>query len=311
MPPTSSQDKAATALPTSPTEAPDRSFKVLFECAPDAMFLANGETGIIEDANQAAMRLILRPLNDLIGMHFTDLHPPEMVAKTREHFETHLRQALDAGELQPIEHYALRSDGTVVPVEVMATILSFGEQKRLLGIFRDISRRRQLETELREAEKRQLSMEIEIQRSELEKINAALAMMLDHARKVEADIKERVTANIRHVILPVIDMLKKQKLPPEAATLVSLLENSTRELAHPLASRLDSPLLCLTTREMQFALLIREGKTTKDIMEILSLSFQTVQSHRNNLRRKLGIRNKKINLQTYLKSGFPAESSSL
>ena len=193
----------------------------------------------------------------------------------------------------------------------MATILSFGEQKRLLGIFRDISRRRQLETELREAEKRQLSMEIEIQRSELEKINAALAMMLDHARKVEADIKERVTANIRHVILPVIDMLKKQKLPPEAATLVSLLENSTRELAHPLASRLDSPLLCLTTREMQFALLIREGKTTKDIMEILSLSFQTVQSHRNNLRRKLGIRNKKINLQTYLKSGFPAESSSL
>ena len=193
----------------------------------------------------------------------------------------------------------------------MATILSFGEQKRLLGIFRDISRRRQLETELREAEKRQLSMEIEIQRSELEKINAALAMMLDHARKVEADIKERVTANIRHVILPVIDMLKKQKLPPEAATLVSLLENSTRELAHPLASRLDSPLLCLTTREMQFALLIREGKTTKDIMEILSLSFQTVQSHRNNLRRKLGIRNKKINLQTYLKTGFPAESSSL
>ena len=113
MPPTSSQDKAATSLPRSSAEAPDRSFKVLFECAPDAMFLANGETGIIEDANQAAMRLVLRPLGDLIGMHFTDLHPPEMVAKTREHFETHLRQALEAGELQPIEHYALRSDGTV------------------------------------------------------------------------------------------------------------------------------------------------------------------------------------------------------
>lgn len=301
------QENENRVVPTSSSEVPDRSFNVLFDRAPDAMFLANSETGVIEDANHAATRLILRPLDELIGMHFTGLHPPEMVAKTRQHFEIHLKQAMDAGELQPIEHYALRADGTVVPVEVMATILDFGDQKRLLGIFRDISRRRQLETELRDAERRQLSREIEFQRAELDKTNATLTMMLDHARKVETDIKERVVANIRHVLLPVIEALQKQKLPPEAATLVFLLVNGMRELAHPLASRLDSPLLGLTPREMQFALLIREGKTTKDIMEILSLSFQTVQSHRNNLRKKLGIRNKKINLQTYLKTGFPAE----
>ncbi len=302
------RQNAATNPPTAPTEKSDQSFKVLFDCAPDAMFLASSETGVIEDANHAATRLILRPLDELVGMHFTGLHPPEMVAKTRQHFETHLKQAMDAGELQPIEHYALRADGTVVPVEVMATILDFGQQKRLLGIFRDISKRRQLEGELRDAERRQLSREIEFQRTELEKTNTTLAMMLDHARKVETDIKERVVANIRHVLLPVIEVLQQQKLPPEAATLVTLLVNSLRELAHPLASHLDSPLLGLTPREMQFALLIREGKTTKDIMDILSLSFQTVQSHRNNLRKKLGIRNKKINLQTYLKSGFPPES---
>lgn len=61
------------------------------------MFLANSETGVIEDANHAATRLILRPLDELIGMHFTGLHPPEMVAKTRQHFEIHLKQAMDAG----------------------------------------------------------------------------------------------------------------------------------------------------------------------------------------------------------------------
>lgn len=165
----------------------------------------------------------------------------------------------------------------------MATILDFGDQKRLLGIFRDISRRRQLETELRDAERRQLSREIEFQRAELDKTNA----------------------NIRHVLLPVIEALQKQKLPPEAATLVFLLVNGMRELAHPLASRLDSPLLGLTPREMQFTLLIREGKTTKDIMGILSLSFQTVQSHRNNLRKKLGIRNKKNQSPDLSQNGLP------
>ncbi len=45
----------------------------------------------------------------------------------------------------------------------------------------------------------------------------------------------------------------------------------------------------LTPREKQLLQMIAEGKTTKEIAEILSISPQTVKTHRNALMRKLDI----------------------
>lgn len=56
----------------------------------------------------------------------------------------------------------------------------------------------------------------------------------------------------------------------------------------------------LTPREFQVALLIAQGKSTKEIAEELSLSLKAVEFHRGQIREKLGIRNAKVNLQSYL-----------
>jgi len=181
---------ALTAIPEEGSTAPYREtkaavkdnehlFRLLFDCAPDAMFVANIETGIIEDANQAATRLLLRSTEEIIGMHFSMLHPLEMLEKTKEHFHTHILQSEVNGEILPIEHYALRSDGMTVPIEVMAASLTFDNSKKLLGIFRDISRRRQMETELRESA------------MQLAKFNKALEEELDKREKIELELRKR------------------------------------------------------------------------------------------------------------------------
>jgi DNA-binding CsgD family transcriptional regulator len=46
--------------------------------------------------------------------------------------------------------------------------------------------------------------------------------------------------------------------------------------------------------------MIKEDKTTKEIAEFMRLSKKTVETHRDHIRRKLGIKHKKVNLRTYL-----------
>ena len=171
------------------------------------------------------------------------------------------------------------------------------------GILLDISEKKIAEEALRNAQV-VLEQRVAERTADLEKTNATLSMMLDYARKAEIDIQERVVANLRSNSLLLIDSIKKERLSKGAQNLVEILESTTHNLADPFARSLGSPLLKLSSRELQVATFVRQGKTTKEIMSLLNLSFQTVQSHRNNLRRKLGLRQKKVNLRTYLNSKF-------
>ena len=119
------------------------------------------------------------------------------------------------------------------------------------------------------------------------------------AKKLASVATPAAVAKVKHD-----DDLKKQQLAKSTQDLVELLETTTLNLAHPIARNLESQLLKLTAREIQTANFIRLGKSTKELVELLNISKKTVESHRDNLRKKLGIHNKKINLRTFLNSEF-------
>lgn len=121
-------------------------FKTVFDLAPDAIFMADIETGLIIDANQSATRLLNLKRHEIIGRHFLTLHPYEQVEYAKERFTSHAK-----GEIGYVHIDALRSDGVKVPVEVIASKFTLKGRDIICGFFRNITERKKHEEEMKTA----------------------------------------------------------------------------------------------------------------------------------------------------------------
>ncbi|MGM0447603.1 MAG: PAS domain-containing protein [Methanobacteriota archaeon] len=128
--------------PTSPDHGADAFLARLAIEGPAPILAAEAATGTVVAVNEAATELFGRNRSSLIGMHQTELHPPETETRHREGFqavrdgrEEHVRA--DAEEPVTI----LRADGSTVPVDVRSTTFTHAGTEYVLGIFQDASER--------------------------------------------------------------------------------------------------------------------------------------------------------------------------
>jgi PAS domain S-box-containing protein len=116
--------------------------KILFDCAPDAFFLAD-INGILIDANRAAEQLAGGPKEEFIGKTVVEAGfvPPEEFFKVEE-----MLGRLAAGTAAgPTEFFSVRRDSTRVAVEITAFLVTIDGRQLVLASARDTSERRQLE----------------------------------------------------------------------------------------------------------------------------------------------------------------------
>ncbi len=122
--------------------------KCLFENAADAIFIADIETGIILDANKAAVDLIKTPLEKIIGLHQTSLHPANLENINKNSFLKHRDELKQSKHSNPIDSVVICPGGSSVPVEVLASIVTYKEKDCMMGTFRDITKRKKIEEAL-------------------------------------------------------------------------------------------------------------------------------------------------------------------
>lgn len=166
-----------------------------------------------------------------------------------------------------------------------------------MTIYRDITNIKLVQSALVKREE-----ELNNKAKDLEELNAALKILLNKRQEDKEELEEGILANVRTLIEPYIVKLKKTKTPQSQKTLLNILESNLNEIVSPFNRKLSSKYFNLTPKEIKIANLVTHGKTNKEIAEIQGVASRTIAGHRENIRRKLGLTNKKANLKTYLQT---------
>lgn len=239
---------------------------------------------------------------DSIGKTDADLWPPDVAEKFRK---TDLA-VLAAG--CPVE----ATEETVAPDGSRSYWLSckfpfrVSGRRYVAGIGLDITERKKVEEELTvyrdrlETLVKERTRELEEKTEILEELNAATRVLLRQRQEDRKEIEERFMANMKALILPYAEKLKGTGLDERQRSYVTIMETHLDEILSPLAKSMQHHHL--TPTETQVASLIKDGKPTKEIAAIMGVAPSSIDTHRKSIRKKLGLNNTKINLQSHLRA---------
>lgn len=277
-------------------QASEQVYRAMLDKSPDATLIRD-EHGKIIDANPQATQLFGYSKKELIGKKLLHLYPPEEHDRLKNSFNK-LKQTKRTREG---DFTIVTKDKQRVCVDVNASCFNVGDKVLIKSIFRDITEQKKLQEELRKAKKELEAVVVE-RTMELMQANTALKVLLSHQNKEKVENEEKLSTNLRNQILPYIQELKKGSLNDKHTACIRLLEKNLQGIMSEFVTQLKSSTSNLTPKEIQVSSLIKEGMSTREIARFLNVSRKTVDVFRYNIRKKLGLNNRRENLMSHLLS---------
>jgi len=266
-------------------------YRRLFEAARDGILLLDAQSGRITSVNPYLLEMLGFTQAEMIGKRIWEIGAD----KDRERSRAAFRVLQKNGYIQYENIPLLTKDRRLVEFEFISNVYFVDGAKVVQCNVRDITERKKAEKVLRESEEK-----LTEQNALLERKNVALREIMDQNRDEKKRLQNQVQANAENLMMPVIEKLKA-KGGPLAERYTSLLEANLKEITSGFGSSISSRLVSLTQKEIDVCNMIKNGFGSKEISEALFISTRTVETHRNNIRRKLNISGKEVNLATYLK----------
>lgn len=282
----------------------EENFRALAENANDGILIVV-EDGRHAYANRRVAEITGYSISELLKTTIRDLAHPDEFEKIIKRYKT-----IIAGKpfQRQYETMIIRKDGKHVPIEVVSAKFAWHGQPADIVLIRDITERSWAEKALREAydklEERveNRTRELKSKTKNLEEVNTALKVLLKQRENDRTELEEKILFNVKEMITPFLNQLKKTNLDGVQMDYVNVLESNLNEIISPFFQRLSINHLKLTPSEIQIANFVKQGKTSKQIARMLNLSSRTIETHRKNIREKLGIKSQKANLRSYLLS---------
>ncbi len=214
----------------------------------------------------------------------------------------HLAMSFKDGKVHKVERSRMTDNG-IMYGENTASPLRNADGEIVAGIemSMDITERKRAEEALEKSHDA-LERRVKERTIELEESNTALKVLLRQREHDQKEFENNMLSNIKHLIQPYISKLKENRAMSDELVYLNIIESNLKEIVSPFSSKLSFQYLDLTPKEILVANLIKDGKQDKDIMGILNISLETVKSHRQNIRKKIGIYGKRTNLRSKLLS---------
>jgi PAS domain S-box-containing protein len=253
-------------------------------------------SGRITFFNKKMVEMLGYSPDELSNMNCSDY----VIPQTKVEWLDIIRKIYQTGEPAEIsENQVIRKDSTKGLPELCASLILDSSQNptgfRCLA--RDVTKRKLDEETIKKKDE-----ELEQKAVSLAESKVALKVLLKQREEDKAEIERNVQSNVREIIVPYIEALNKSRLSPSQRVCVETLETNLINIISPFLRNNTLNHFHLTPKEFQVANLVKDGRTTKEIAEYLNLSTRAIDSHRNNIRKKFGLNNEKINLRCFLLS---------
>ncbi len=275
---------------TTALENTAKQYKSLFQAAGESILLVDTDFKVV-GANRRSTDVFGLSREEFTGLPCSALCPTDTVVNLNNAIRN-----LDEGEIRQWEMVGRRASGTSFPMDVTINRVDLDSRTLFHVLVRDATQKKAMENNLRR------------EKSQMEELNITLRNVMktiDHERR---DVQRAVAERIRELLLPAVDRIMHEGSAEVRKGYLEIIRDQLEKLAAGSAGETDARLLKLTPTEMKVCRFIQAGSTTKDIAEALSLSADTIQTHRKNIRKKLGIRGRQVNLYTYLLAHEPRDS---
>ncbi len=199
-----------------------------------------------------------------------------------------------------IDIYVRRPDGSrrAVYVQGFLQVDQTGHVQGIVGTIQDVTDRKAVEEVLRDREQK-----LTEQNALLEQKTAALRELIEQFKSGKNEVERQVGAKINEIVFPLIHRAKENLTPSAMKAVINTLENSLHDIARSLDVGIGEKISSLSRREKEISYLVREGMSSKEIAETLGISYRSVTTHRRNIRKKLGLVAKKVDLGAHLSRG--------
>jgi PAS domain S-box-containing protein len=285
-------------------KASERQYRSMINAMGDAIHVVDKDMKVLI-ANPTLLhwneRLGLDP--NAVGRTLSELYP-FLSDNVLKEYET----VFSSGKVMVTEETTKIGKEVVITEVRKIPIFEKDDVARIITVIRDITQRKKAEKELKKAHAelerrvRERTRDLETKTKSLEELNTAMKVLLKKREEDKIEVEDNVLTNVKELIEPYFEKINETDLDEHQKAFLSIMESNLKEIISPFTRKMSIRRLNLTPTEIRIANLIRHGSPTKKIAEIMKISPRTVDTHRKNIRKKVGLDKKRANLRSFLLS---------